>query len=414
MDTIYASVAGLDVHKQTIAVCIRRTNKQGRVTEQVRTFGTMTKDLLALSDWLHANSVTHVAMESTGVFWKPVFNILEGQFELLLVNPRDVKQVPGRKSDVSDCQWIAHLLACGLLTGSFVPPEGQRQLRDLTRQRAQLVGETNRVVNRIHKTLEDANIKLGAVATDILGKSGRDMLRALIAGQRDPDRLARLARRRLKAKIPQLTLALEGRFTDHHRFMLQMLMEHLEHLEHQIEQFDRRVEELLRPFLTEEQFRRLDAIPGINRRTIENVIAETGSDMSRFPTDDHIASWGGLCPGNDESAGKRKRRRAKHGNPWLRRALVDAAWAASRTKASYLSALYRRLAARRGKKRALLAVGHTLLRIIYHMLKHNVEYADLGADYFDTINRRRLERYLVKRLQGLGYEVTLTPQQAAA
>jgi transposase len=414
MDTIYRSVAGLDVHKKTIAACIRRINDQGKVTEQVRTFGTMTRDLLALSDWLQAADVTHVAMESTGVLWKPVFNVLEGPFKLLLVNPRDIKQVPGRKTDVSDCQWIAQLLACGLLQESYVPERDQRELRDLTRQRAQLVAETTRVANRIHKTLEDANIKLGAVATDILGVSGRDMLRALIEGERDPDRLAKLARRRLKAKIPQLKLALEGRFTDHHRFMLEMLMEHLGHLEYQMAQFDQRIEELLRPFLTEQQFRRLDAIPGINRRTIENVIAETGSDLSRFPSDDHLASWAGVCPGNDESAGKRKRSRTPHGNRWLRRALTDAAWAAAQTKGSYLSAMYRRLAARRGRKRALMAVGHTLLRIIYHVLKHGVEYADLGPNYFDTLNRHRLERYLVKRLQGLGYEVTLSPNPTAA
>jgi len=325
MDTIYRSVVGLDVHKKTIVACLRQTTLQGKVTEKIQTFGTATRDLLALSDWLQGAQVTHVAMESTGVLWKPVFNILEGSAELLLINPRDIKKAPGRKSDASDAQWIAQLLACGLLTGSFVPSRPQRELRDLTRHRAQLVSETTRVANRIHKTLEDANIKLGAVATDILGVSGRSMLQALIAGKQQPAEMAELARGRLKTKIPQLKLVLEGRVTEHHRFMLEKLLEHLNHLEEQIAQFDRRVEELLRPFLTSEQHRKLDAIPGINRRTIENVIAEIGSDMSRFASDRHLASWAGLCPGNEESAGKRKRSRTRPGNRWIRRAFAEAA-----------------------------------------------------------------------------------------
>ena len=413
MDTIYRSVVGLDVHKKTIVAGLRQTTEQGKAIEEVQSFGTMTRDLLALSDWMRARHVTHVAMESTGVLWKPVFNILEGSFELLLVNPRDIKKVPGRKTDVSDAQWIAQLLACGLLSASFVPERPQRELRDLTRHRAQLVAETTRVANRIHKTLEDANIKLGAVASDVLGVSGRDMLRSLIVGKETPAEMAQLARMSLKQKIPQLTLALEGRVTEHHRFMLQMLLEHLNHLEEQIAQFDRRVEELLRPFLTSEQFQKLDAIPGINRRTIENVMAEIGSDMSRFPSDRHLASWAGLCPGNEESAGKRKRARTAPGNRWLRRALAEAAWAASHAKDSYLSAQYRRLVARRGKKRALLAVAHTLLVIVYHMLKKDVAYCDLGRDYFDKLRGRDLERYLVKRLEGLGYQVNLTRPEAA-
>jgi transposase len=414
MDTIYRSVAGLDVQKKTIVACLRRTNEQGKATEVVRSFGTMTSDLLALSDWLQAENVTHVAMESTGVLWKPVFNILEGDLKLLLVNPRDIKKVPGRKTDVSDAQWIAQLLACGLLTGSFVPERPQRELRDLTRHRAQLVAETTRVANRIHKTLEDANIKLGAVASDVLGVSGRDMLRALIAGNQEPAEMAHLARKRLKEKIPQLKLALEGRVTEHHRFMLRMLLEHLDKLEEQIAQFDQRVEVLLRPFLTDEQHQKLDAIPGINRRTIENVIAEIGSDMNRFPSDRHLASWAGLAPGNEESAGKRKRARTRSGNRWLRRAFAEAAWAASRAKDSYLSVHYRRLVARRGEKRALLALAHTLLGIVYHMLKQGADYHDLGPDYFDKLRGRGLERYLVKRLEGLGYQVNLTTRTDAA
>jgi len=384
------------------------------VTKEVRTFGTMTSDLLALSDWLQAADVTHVAMESTGVLWKPVFNILEGSFELLLVNPRDIKKVPGRKTDVSDSEWIAQLLACGLLTGSFVPARPQRELRDLTRHRAQLVSETTRIANRIHKTLEDANIKLGAVASDILGVSGRAMLQALIDGEQDPAVMAGLAKRRLKAKIPELKSALQGHVTEHHRFMLKSLMDHLRYLEQLIAQFDVRVDEMLRPLLTSEQQQKLDAIPGINRRTIENVIAETGSDMSQFPSDRHLASWAGICPGNEESAGKRKRTRTAPGNRWLRRALAEAGWAAAHTKDSYLSAQYRRLVARRGKKRAMMAVAHSLLIIIYHILKHDVEYRDLGPDYFDKHNGRSLERYLVKRLEGLGYDVNLSPREDAA
>lgn len=414
MDAIYGSVAGLDVHKKTIAACIRRTDKQGKATEEVRTFGTMTRDLLALSDWLRTAQVTHVAMEATGVLWKPVFNILEGSFELLLVNPRHVKKVPGRKTDVTDSQWIAQLLACGLLTGSFVPPKGQRELRDLTRHRAQLLGESTRVANRIHKVLEDANIKLGSVASDVLGVSGRLMLEALIEGHQSPEEMAELAQRRLKGKIPQLKLALQGHVTDHHRFMLQSLLEHLHHLEQQIAQFTERVEELLRPFVTIEQEKNLDEIPGINRRSIENIVAEIGTNMDQFPSAEHLASWGGICPGNEESAGKRKRTRMKSGNAWLRRALAEAAWAAAHSKESYLGAQYRRLAARRGKKRALMAVAHTILTIIYHMLKDNRPYCDLGPDYFDKLNGRHLERYLVKRLESLGYDVALSPRTDAA
>lgn len=414
MDTILQNVAGLDVHQKSIVACIRRTNDRGQASEEVGTFGTMTRDLLALADWMQSRGVTHVALESTGVLWKPVYNVLEGLFELLLVNPREIKQVPGRKSDVSDAQWIAHLLACGLLKSSFVPPRELRELRDLTRHRAQLVAETTRVANRIHKTLEDANIKLGAVASDILGKSGRAMLHSLIHGERDPAILADLAKRRLRKKIPQLQRALEGRLTEHHRYMLERLLRHLRFLEAEIEDFDARIAEALAPFLTQDEFRRLDEIPGLNRRSVENVIAEIGSDMNRFPGDDHLCSWAGMSPGNEESAGKRKRQRTTHGNRWLRRALSEAAWAASHTKDSYLSARYRRLSGRRGKKRALIAVGHTLLKIIYHVLKHGIAYRDLGVNYFDQLSRGRLERYLVKRLEGLGYRVSLTSDQSAA
>jgi transposase len=373
----------------------------------------MTRDLLALADYLEALGVTHVAMESTGVLWKPVWNILEGRFTLLLVNPRHVKQVPGRKSDVSDAEWIAQLLQCGLLQGSFVPRRELRELRDLTRYRAQLASEQTRVANRIYKVLEDANIKLGAVASDILGKSGRAMLWALNRGEREPEKLADLALGRLRAKIPELKLALEGHFTEHHRFLVEHLLGHLDDLERQIDAISQRIGERLPSILDDARLQRLDAIAGVNRTTIENVVAEIGADMSQFPDEHHLSSWAGICPGNEESAGKRLRNRTTRKNRWLRRAITEAAWAAGRTKNSYLGAQYRRLAPRRGKKRALIAVGHSLLVIFYHMLKYDVEYQDLGVDYFDKREPERLRNYLVKRLQRLGYQVSLTAQTDA-
>jgi transposase len=414
MDIIFDNVAGLDVHQKTIMVCVRKIQPQGGTLEQVRTFGTMTRDLLELSDWLASEGVTHVAMESTGVLWKPVWNILEGLFKLLLVNPRELKQVPGRKSDVRDCQWIAQLLQCGLLRSSFVAPRAQRELRDLTRHRAQLLAEQGRAANRIHKILQDANIKLSSVASDILGKSGRAMLRALVAGERDPVKLAELALGRLRGKIPDLRNALEGHFTEHHCFLLRHLLDQIDYLESQIQQFSIRIDGCLRPFLTDEQKESLDAVPGVNRRTVENVVAELGSDMNQFPDEDHLSSWAGMSPGNEESAGKRSRSRTTKGNRWLRRALTEAAWAASHTKESYLGARYRRLAPRRGKKRALIAVGHTILKIFFHILKEHVDYRELGADYFDKLKPEQYRRYLVRRLQSLGYDVTLTPKESAA
>ncbi len=415
MDTIFAKVAGLDVHQEFITVGIRCRLETGKLFAEVRTFGTTTRDLMALADYLEALGVTHVAMESTGVLWKPVWNILESRrFTLFLVNPRQVKQVPGRKSDVSDAEWIAQLLQCGLLQSSFVPRRELRELRDLTRYRAQLVSEQTRVANRIHKILEDANIKLGAVASDILGKSGRAMLGALVGGQQDPEKLADLAEGRLRAKIPDLKLALEGHFSEHHKFLVEHLLRHLDDLERQTEQISQRIAERLRPILDDQRLERLDAISGVNRTTIENVVAEIGADMSQFPDEHHLSSWAGISPGNEESAGKRLRNRTTRKNRWLRRAIIEAAWAAGRTKNSYLGAQYRRLAARRGKKRALIAVGHSLLVIFYHMLKYDVEYQDLGVDYFDERDPEHLRHYLVKRLERLGYQVSLTPQTEAA
>jgi transposase len=339
---------------------------------------------------------------------------LDGWFQLLLVNPRHVKQVPGRKSDVSDAEWIGQLLQCGLLRGSFVPKRELRVLRDLNRFRDQLASEQTRLANRIHTVLEDANIKLSAVASDILGKSGRAMLRALIRGEHDPEKLSDLAEGRLRAKLPELERALEGHFTGHHRFLVEHLLGHLDELERHVEEISRRIAEGLRPLLDDARLERLDAITGVNRTTIENVVAEIGVDMSVFPDEHHLSSWAGICPGNEQSAGKRLRSRTTQKNRWLRRALVEAAWAASRTKDSYLGAQYRRLAPRRGKKRALLAVGHSLLVIVYHLLRYDKEYQDLGADYFERLEPERLRRYLVKRLERLGYQVTLTGQDEAA
>ena len=411
MDTLYPRCAGLDVHKNNVVVCVRRCDRPGKPTEEVRTFATMTRDLLALADWLVAEGVTHVAMESTGVYWKPVFNILEALVQVILVNAEHIRQVPGRKTDVKDCQWIAQLLQCGLLKASFVPPAPIRELRDLTRQRTQLVGERAATANRLHKVLEDANIKLAGVATDVLGASGRDMLEALIAGQTDPEQLADLARKRLRAKIPQLQLALEGRVTEHHRFLLRMHLDHIDHLEQLIGRLGTRIEEQLAPF--GEAVERLVTIPGISQRVAEVVVAEIGTRMEQFPTADHLASWAGMCPGNNESAGKRRSSHTTPGNRWLKAMLVQAAWAASRTKDTYLAAQFRRLAHRRGRKRALVAVGHTLLVIIYFMLKRGTSYQELGADFLDRQEPERLTRHLVKRLERLGHKVTLEAKPAA-
>jgi transposase len=412
MEIMYRHCAGLDVHKKSIMANVRQMDDRGKLHVATRKFGTMTRDLLALSDWLASQGVTHVAMESTGVFWKPVFNLLEGRFEVLLVNPQHIKQVPGRKTDVKDCEWIGQLLQYGLLRGSFIPPRPQRDLRDLTRHRAQLVAEQTRIANRIHKTLEDANVKLGSVASDILGKSGRDMIHAIMRGEDDPQKMAELARARLRAKIPELQMALEGRVTEHHRFMLKMLMEHLDMLEELIGQLNQRIEEKMLPFAR--AIERTCTIPGVDRLTAQNVLAELGTDMTPFPSDGHLASWSGMCPGNNQSAGKRRRGKTTKGNRWLRRSLCQAAWAASRTKNTYFSSQYRRLARRRGKKRAVVAVGHTILSVVYHMLKHETTYAELGADYFDRIEPERLTRYLVKRLESLGHHVILNPQADAA
>jgi transposase len=412
VDTLYPCCAGLDIHKETVVACVRRV-RGGRAHQEVRTFRTETSGLLALADWLTGAGVTHAAMESTGVYWKPVWNILEGVVELLLVNAEHIKQVPGRKTDVKDAEWIAQLLGCGLLKASFVPERPVRELRDLTRQRVQLVRQKVQVANRIQKTLEDANIKLASVASDVLGASGRDMLRAIIGGEGDPVVLADLARQRLRAKIPQLQEALLGEVTDHHRFLLRMLLEQVEFLEGHIARLGARIAAVL-PAPFAEAVARLETIPGIDRRAAQNIVAEIGADLKPFPSAGHLASWAGVCPGNHESAGKRRSGRTTKGNAWLRVTLVQCAWAASHTKDTYLAAQYQRLAARRGKKRALVAVGHTLLGMVYAVLKKKGTYQELGADYLDRQDKEKLTARLLKRLEKLGVRVTVEPAAVLA
>jgi transposase len=412
MEVIHHCCAGLDVHKDTVVACVRRTRPDGGINEQVRTFATTTAGLLELGDWLSEQQATIAAMESTGVYWKPVWNLLEGRLELMLVNAREVKQLPGRKTDVKDSQWIAQLLSCGLLRRSFVPPLPQRELRDLTRTRTSLLQDKSRVANRLQKILEDANIKLGSVASDVLGVSGREMIRALIDGKMSPTEMAELSRQRLRLKIPQLKAALTGRVSEHHRFMLQLLMDQIEQDEQRIARLDQRIEEVMSP-LEKTALKLLDEMPGIDRRAAENVLAEIGTDMSRFPSAGHLASWAGLCPGNDQSAGKRRSGRMSDGNRWLKGTLNQCAWAASRKKNSYFAAQHRRIASRRGVKRATMAVAHTQLCICWELLKHGQCYQDLGRDYFDRTNEDRMKRQLVKRLEKLGYAVTLDKKNAA-
>jgi transposase len=412
MEVMYRCCCGLDVHKETVVACIRRTGPDGRVDEEVRTFSTTTAGLLELGDWLVSRQVTIAAMESTGVYWKPVWNLLEGRVELMLVNAREVKQLPGRKTDVKDAQWIAQLLSCGLLKASFVPPQPQRELRDLTRTRTSLLQDKSRVANRLQKILEDANIKLGSVASDVLGVSGREMIRALIEGKMSASQMADLARRRLRQKLPQLAAALSGRVSEHHRFMLKLLLEEIEHLERQIATLDARIEAVMSP-LEKTALTLLDEIPGIDQRAAQNIVAEIGTDMSRFPSASHLASWAGLSPGNDQSAGKRRSGRMSDGNRWLKGTLNQCAWAASRKKDSYFAAQHRRIASRRGVKRATMAVAHSQLCICWELLTHGQCYQDLGRDYFDRTNEHRVKRQLVKRLEKLGYVVTLNKKNAA-
>lgn len=410
METVYPRCAGLDVHKKSVEVCVRCL-KGKRARLETRHFGTMTRDLLSLADWLAEQGVTHVAMESTGVYWKPIFHLLEDRFTVTLVNARHVHQVPGRKTDVKDCQWLAQLMQFGLLKASFIPEAPQRDLRDLTRYRSQLVAEKSREVNRIQKVLEDANLKLASVLTDVNGVSGRAILEKLVEGQTDPAELAKLAKGSLRNKLPELELALEGKFREHHRFLLRTHLRKLVMLETLLASLEAQIEAMMRPF--EEVILRLDAIPGVDLRVIEVVMAEVGSDMSHFPSANHLCSWAGLSPGNNESAGKRRSGTITPGNRWLKVTLVQAAWAAAHTKNTYLSALYWRHASRRGAKRALVAVAHAILMSIYYMLRYNVDYRELGGEYFLKLHSRKRVTKLVKNIQALGYNVVVTPAQAA-
>jgi transposase len=404
MQVVHEVCCGLDVHKKSVTACVVWATGRRR---QTREFATFTRDLLELADWLRGSGVTHVALESTGVYWKPVWNLLEGQFEVLLVNAQHIKAVPGRKTDQKDSEWIADLLQHGLLRASFVPPTPIRELRDLTRYRASLAQEINRIANRIQKVLEDANIKLASVATDTLGASGRAMLEAIIHGEQDSQRLAEMSRGLLRNKIPELQQALQGRVTAHHRFLLRELLDHLYFVESKMRRIEQEVAERLGPFQSE--VARLCTIPGVDRVTAWGLLAEIGLNMNQFPDAQHLASWAGLCPGSHESAGKRKSGKIRKGSLWLRRCLCQAAWAVSTKKNNYLSALYRRLAARRGSKRATIAVAHNLLVIAYYILRDQTCYRDLGADYFDRLNPEGLRRRLTKRLEGLGFKVTLEP-----
>jgi transposase len=407
MQQLLDRVAGLDVHRKTIAICVRVPGEGGERAQAVRTFGTTAVELVALRDWLEAQQVTHVAMESTGVYWKPIYYVLEEAFTCLLVNATHVQKVPGRKTDVQDCVWLAQLLEHGLLRGSFVPPPPLRELRDLTRYRKVLIQERTREANRLHKVLEDAGLKLATVATDILGVSGRDMLHALVAGTTDPDVLADLARGTLRKKLPALRQALTGRFRAHHAFMVSQHLSHLDYLDEAIASLSGRIEEALRPFAVEH--RRLDSIPGIAQRTAEVMIAEVGVDMRQFPTAQHLASWAGLCPGQNESAGKHKSGRIRPGNRWLRMALIEAASLAARSRTTAFGARYRRIARHRGHKKAVVAVAHAMLVTAYHLLDRGLEYREPGVDYFDRRHADRAKRHAIRALERQGYRVVLEP-----
>jgi transposase len=439
MEVIYPRCAGLDVHKKTVVACVMHTKRNGQKEQETRTFGTTTEELQQLRAWLQEWGCTITAMESTGVYWQPVYNILEDHLEVLLVNARHIKQVPGRKTDVSDAEWLADLLRHGLLRGSFVPPREQRNLRDLTRQRSKLVEERARQVNRLQKVLEDANIKLASVATDVMGVSGRAMLEALIKGRANPATMAELARGRMRTKREALTKALTGRVQEHHRFLLEQHLIHIDFLDEQIELFSRQVETQIdrmsamaeyqvpapksdtagaeqsqEPLTYARAIELLDTIPGISRWLAEVLVAEMGIDTSRFATERHLASWAGVAPGNNESAGKRRSGKTPPGNRHLRKGLVQGARGASRTKNTYLKSKYHRIAARRGKKKATVAVGHSILVSAFHMLSRNEPYRDLGSDYFDQFKREHVANHLVRRLEKLGFQVSIDGQSVAA
>jgi transposase len=406
MQVVYTHCAGLDVHKKTVTACVITPNQKGGWNREICTFSTHTNSLLNMLDWLLSFGCTHVAMESTGEYWRPVFNILETSLEVMLVNARHVKNVPGRKTDVKDSQWLAELLQHGLLQPSFIPPKPQRDLRDLIRHRQNFVRERSNLVNRIQKVLEAANIKLASVATDVMGVSGRAMLKAIIAGDKSPEQMAQLAHGQLRSKQEQLTQALIGRVQPHHRFILAQLIAQVESIDEVIKQFDSQIQEYCRPF--EQAVQLLDTIPGVALKAAEVIVCEIGTDMSRFQSAAHLAAWAGLAPGNCESAGKRLSSFSRKGNRSLKTTLVQAAWAASRTN-TFLAARFRRLSARRGAKRAAVAVAHSILVIAYHLILRNTTYSELGADYFERQEKPQLKKkHLVKQLEKLGYQVNLT------
>jgi transposase len=404
MEVVHARCAGLDVHQKTVVACARLV--KGRVVEQkVETFGTTTKELLRLSDWLTSLGCTHVAMESTGVYWKPVWHVLEGSFELVLANAAAIRNLPGRKTDINDAMWIADLLAHGLIRGSFVPPTAVHELRDLTRSRAQLVHEAARHTQRIQKTLEDANIKLTGMISSILGVTGRAIVEAIIAGETDPEALVNLRRGSLKASPEELREALRGSVRDHHRFMLRLHLNQIQALEQSIRELEERLDALLEPFQLALDL--LMTIPGVGHTTARVLLSEVGLNWQRFPTPGHLVSWAGLCPRCDESAGKTRSRRLRQGNTWLKSTLVQAAWAATKTKNSALRSRYLRIRSTRGPKRAVVAVAASILASAYVMLQRGLPYQELGPDYLAARNPEKAAKRLVRRLQHLGYEVEI-------
>ena len=407
----YESCAGLDVHKRTVVACVLKGSSDKKTIAETKSFGTTTPELMEMVEWLKSHDASHIAMEATGNYWMPVYNLLEGHFELIVANAAHMKAVPGRKTDVQDAHWIADLLRHGLLRASFIPSREQRDLRELTRHRSSLAGKRAQASNELQKALESANIKLQSVVTDITGVSSTEMLTEMLAGNNDPKELAQLAKRKLRSKIPELEKALLGNLRVHHRLIIEQLLADIALFAAQIAELDAHIESLLQK--NNDDIDRLDSTPGISRRVAEVIIAEAGTDMSRFPSARHFASWIGLCPGQNESAGKRRSGKTRKGNRALRGALVEAAHGAVRKKGSYLGAQYRRIAARRGRKKALIAVAHSVAIIIYNILTHKTPYRELGDDYIDKLNPSRVLNRLAKRIQNLGFQVQVSPIPAS-